>query len=156
MTKDFPHGDITYAILGACFEVYNQKGCGFLEPVYQECLELEFRLRDLEYEAQTQIPLEYKGTPLKHKYTPDFICMGKVVVEIKAVSVITEEHRAQVINYLKATDCDVALLVNFGHYPSLEYERILNVRRDMTTPQKDTSSSDRNHLCVSALSDGTP
>lgn len=125
----FPHRDETYAILGACFEVYNEKGCGFLEPVYQECLEIELQLSQLPNVPHQSLLLEYKGHPLRHSYEPDFICFEKVVVEIKAVRKLADEHRAQVINYLKATDYDVALLVNFGHYPKLEYERILNVRR---------------------------
>lgn len=127
--EHFPHPDETFAILGACFEVYNEKGCGFLEPVYQECLEIEFRLREIPCEAQRSLSLVYKGHPLAHTYEPDFICFGLVVVELKAVRKLGDEHRAQVINYLKATNLDVGLLVNFGHYPKLEYERILNVRR---------------------------
>lgn len=115
----------SYAIMGACFEVYKDKGSGFLEPVYQECLELEFGLRQLPFRAQSLLPLSYKGVALKQRYTPDFICWEKIIVELKAVSELTDEHRAQVHNYLKATGYRLGLLVNFGHYPKLQYERII-------------------------------
>jgi GxxExxY protein len=131
MEKNFPHSAETYQIIGACFEVYNEKGCGFLEPVYQECLEIEFRLKSIPNVPQLSLALSYKGFPLKHTYEPDFICFNKVVVELKSVSALADEHRAQLINYLNATGHDVGLLVNFGHYPGLEYERILrNEKKD--------------------------
>ena len=124
--KSFPLGEETYAVLGACFEVCNEKGCGFLEPVYQECLEIELTLRDVPFKAHQKLNLTYTGHALRQTYEPDFICFGKVIVEIKAVSHLADEHRAQLINYLKATGYKVGLLVNFGHFPKLEYERIVN------------------------------
>ncbi len=117
--------DESYRIMGACFEVYKEKGCGFVEPVYQECLEMEFGLQGVQCQAQVQLPLSYKGRPLKQRYTPDFICYGKIIVELKAVSSLTDEHRAQVQNYLKATGYKLGLLINFCHYPEVEYERIV-------------------------------
>ena len=95
--------DECYQINGACFEVYKEKGCGFLEDVYQECLEIEFEMQGIPFDAQYPLKLSYKGRPLKKKYIPDFICFGKIIVELKAVKAITDEHRAQVQNYLKAT-----------------------------------------------------
>jgi GxxExxY protein len=118
----------SYQIVGACFEVYREKGCGFLEPVYQECLEIELRLRGIPFTAQTPLVLEYKGCPLRSKYTPDFICYDRIVVELKAVVELTDEHRAQVQNYLRATGLKLALLVNFGHYPKAQVERIVAER----------------------------
>jgi GxxExxY protein len=115
----------SFAIMGACFEVYKEKGCGFLEAVYQECLEIEFKLQHLPAAPQPRLELSYKGRPLKQKYVPDFICHGKIVVELKAVSTLNDEHRAQVQNQLRATGHKLGLLVNFGHYPGLEYERIV-------------------------------
>ena len=115
----------TYKILGACFEVYKDKGCGFLEAVYQECLEIEFGLQGIPFQPQAELQLTYKGRVLKQKYIPDFICFEKLVVELKAVSQLADEHRAQLHNYLKATGHRVGLLVNFGHFPKLEYERII-------------------------------
>jgi GxxExxY protein len=119
------HKEEAYAIIGACFEVYNDKGCGFLEAVYQECLEIELGLRDIPFLPQTELQLSYKGRPLRTHYFPDFLCFGKIVVEIKAVSELADEHRAQVHNYLKATGIRLGLLVNFGHKGELEYERIV-------------------------------
>jgi GxxExxY protein len=115
----------SYAILGACFEVYKDKGCGFLEGVYQECLELELGFRGIPFQPQVELQLTYKGKQLKQTYVPDFICFGKIIVEIKAVTELATEHRAQVHNYLKATGYRVGLLVNFGHYPKVEQERII-------------------------------
>ncbi|MCD6199382.1 MAG: GxxExxY protein [Deltaproteobacteria bacterium] len=115
----------SYLIIGACFEVYKEKGCGFLESVYQECLEIEFGLQGIPFESQITLDIEYKGKILKHRYIPDFVCFDKIILEIKAVSDFTDEHRAQVHNYLKATGYKLGLLVNFGHYPKLEYNRIV-------------------------------
>lgn len=119
------HEKETYEILGACFEVYKTKGCGFLEAVFHECLELEFELRGIPARSQVLLPIEYKGRPLKMGYTADFICFEKVIVEIKAVSRLADEHRAQIQNYLHATRLSVGLLVNFGHFPKLEHERFV-------------------------------
>jgi GxxExxY protein len=115
----------SYEILGACFEVYKDKGCGFLEAVYQECLEIELELRGIPLKSQPDLNLAYKGRALKHVYVPDFICFDLIIVELKAVSELCDEHRAQLHNYLKATGLRVGLLVNFGHHPKLEYERII-------------------------------
>ena len=117
--------DESYAILGACFEVYKEMGCGFLEAVYQECLEIELALCNMPFQPKVEVVLSYRGTTLKQTYIPDVICYGKVVVELKAVKDLTDEHRAQVQNYLKATGMKLGLLVNFGHYPKVEYERIV-------------------------------
>ena len=115
----------SFKIMGACFEVYKERGCGFLEPVYQECLAMEFRHQGLPHAEQPRLHLDYKGEPLKQVYEPDFICFGEIILEIKAVRLLADEHRAQAINYLKATRKRLALLVNFGHHPKLEYERIV-------------------------------
>ena len=118
----------SYLIIGACFEVYREKGCGFLERVYRECMEIELRLQGIRFVAQKPLPLEYKGTPLRTIYEPDFVCYDKVVLELKAVKELADEHRAQLQNYLKATRLKLGLLVNFGHYPKIEVERIVNTR----------------------------
>jgi len=123
--KELLFKDETYRIRGACYEVYKEKGCGFVEPVYQECMELELSLQGIKYVAQPRLQLEYKGQPLKSEYIPDLICFEKIIVELKAVTELTDEHRAQVHNYLKATGHRLGLLVNFGHYPQIEVERII-------------------------------
>ena len=115
----------TYEILGACFEVYKTKGCGFLEAVFQECLEIEFQLRGIPARSQVPMGLESKGRPLRQGYVADFICFDRVIVELKAVSRLADEHRAQIQNYLHATGLKTGLLVNFGHYPKIEHERFV-------------------------------
>jgi GxxExxY protein len=115
----------SYRIMGACFEVYKEMGCGFLEAVYQECLEIELSRQGIVFQPQCELALRYKGQLLEQKYIPDFICFDKIIVEIKAVKELCPEHRAQVHNYLHATGYKLGLLVNFGHYPKVEYERIV-------------------------------
>ena len=115
----------SYAIVGACFEVYNEMGTGFLEPVYQECLDIELGLRGIPFVAQQHLKLVYKSKELEATYKPDFICFGSIIVEIKAMSDFDDNHRAQVHNYLKATGFRLGILVNFGQHPKLQYERIV-------------------------------
>jgi GxxExxY protein len=115
----------SYAIMGACFEVYREMGCGFLESVYQECLGLEFRLQDIPYRDLVELELFYKENRLTQKYIPDFLCLHKTIVEIKAVTQLADDHRAQVHNYLKATGYRLGILVNFRHHPMVEWERIV-------------------------------
>jgi len=124
MNTEIIYKEESYKIVGACFEVYREKGCGFLEAVYQECLEIELSLQGVSYVPKKSLALEYKGCPLRSTYEPDFICHNKIVLEIKAVTALTEEHSAQVQNYLKATGFKLGLLVNFGHYPKVQVERI--------------------------------
>lgn len=125
MSEDLIYRDECYKIIGSCFELYNDKGCGFLEPVYQECLEIELAFQGIPFEAQRELQLTYRGRQLKQVYKPDFICYGKIIIEIKAVSTLIDEHRAQVLNYLHATGFELGILVNFGTYPKLQWERIV-------------------------------
>ncbi len=115
----------SYAIMGACFEVYKEMGPGFVEPVYQECIEMELAARNIPFTARQPLRLEYKRTPLKQSYIPDLVCYDKIIVELKAIALLTDEHRAQVFNYLKATGYRLGLLVNFGHHPQVQHERIV-------------------------------
>ncbi len=125
MTEKLIYKEESYKILGACFEVYKERGCGLLEAVYQECLEIELNLADIPFSSQEALTLYYKGRKLKQTYVPDFECYNKIIVELKAVKELCDEHRAQVFNYLRATGFQLGLLINFGHYPKLEYERIV-------------------------------
>jgi GxxExxY protein len=125
MSTKLIHEDKTRAIIGACFNVYNDKGCGFLEAVYQECLEIEFEVLGIPFTTQKELCLSYRGRRLRQTFKLDFLCFDQVVVELKAVSALVDEHRAQVLNYLNASRCPVALLINFGHYPRLEFERLV-------------------------------
>jgi GxxExxY protein len=115
----------SYAIVGACMAVYKNMGCGFLEPVYHECLQIEFEFRGIPFVSKPMQTMQYRGRTLVQTFAPDFLCYDKIVLEIKAVSALVDEHRAQLLNYLSATGCELGLLVNFGHYPRLQYERLL-------------------------------
>ena len=115
----------TYAIRGAVFEVYREISSGFLEAVYQECLAKEFQHRNVPHRAQEELKLAYKGDLLLQSYKADFVCFGKIVVELKAVKGIAPEHAAQLLNYLKATGMKLGLLVNFGSHPEAEIERMV-------------------------------
>jgi len=126
--EDLIYPEEAYAVFGACFEVYNQMGNRFVEPVYQECLEIEFETQRIPFSPQHELQLRYRGRPLKRKYIPDVVCYEKIVVEIKAASALTDEHRAQVHNYLAATGYQLGLLINFGHAKGVQYERIVCTR----------------------------
>ncbi len=115
----------SYKIMGACFTVYTEQGSGFLEAVYQESLEIELRDQGVPFTSHPCLALTYKGRPLHQTYTPDLVCFGRILVELKAVSALTDEHRAQVHNYLRATRLHLGLLINFGHAPKVQYERIV-------------------------------
>ena len=117
--------DETYKIRGAIFEVYKTLGCGFLEAVYQESLAKEFRIKNIPFASQKEIKIDYKGEFLNHTYVADFVSYDKIIIELKAVKEICDKHRAQLQNYLKATGLKIGLLVNFGHYPKVEIERII-------------------------------
>lgn len=117
--------DECYKLVGACFEVYKEKGCGFLESVFQECLKLELGFQGIPFQPQKVLRLEYKGRPLEQGFVADFVCFDKIIVELKAVSRLADEHRAQVLNYLHATGYKLGLLVNFGHHPKPEWERLV-------------------------------
>jgi len=115
----------TYAIRGAVFEVYKEMGCGFLEPVYQECLEKELEAKGIPFIVQPELRLSYKGSVLQQIYKPDLICYDLIILELKAVKDIAPEHKAQIINYLKATNLKLGLLINFGSHPQVQIERFV-------------------------------
>jgi GxxExxY protein len=115
----------SYAVRGCVFEVYREMGCGFLEAVYQACMERELAKQGIPFEAQKELSLLYKGEPLKQTYKPDLVCYGDIIVELKAVKTVAPEHQAQLLNYLKATGIHVGLLVNFGSYPKATIERLV-------------------------------
>jgi GxxExxY protein len=114
----------TYAIIGAAMEVHKELGPGFLEAVYQDALEAEFRLRGIPFAREVTLPVVYKGQVLTSTYRADFVCYGEIVVELKALAALISEHDSQAINYLKATDLRRALLFNFGAR-SLQHKRII-------------------------------
>lgn len=115
--------DEVYKIVGAAMEVYNEKGVGFLEEVYQECLEIELEMRGIPFISQKELPLYYKGRLLKKRYRADFVCYENIIVEIKALDRLTTNEEAQILNYLKATGFQVGVLINFGSRNKLEWDR---------------------------------
>lgn len=115
--------DLTAKILNACMEVHNELGHGFLENVYQEALEEEFKINKIPYEREKLLPIIYKGKLLSKKYYADFVCYGKIIVELKTVAKLAKVHKAQVLNYLNAANFDIGLLINFGE-TALKWERI--------------------------------
>lgn len=102
-SSDLLFAEESYLIRGAIFEVYREMGCGFLESVYQECLQKEFAMQSIPFVPQRALELFYKKDKLDQVYRPDFVCYEKIIVELKAVKDLTDEHRAQIHNYLKAT-----------------------------------------------------
>ena len=116
----------SYLIIGAAIDVHKELGNGFLEAVYQECLEREFKLRGIPFVSQYNITILYKEIPLIQKYIADFICFDKIIIELKTVQKIAPEHKAQILNYLKATGFNLGLLVNFGAHPKVEILRMVN------------------------------
>jgi GxxExxY protein len=119
------YAEETYRIQGALFEVGQAMGSGFLEAVYQECVALEFAAREIPFAAFPTLGLTYKGQPLRQTYQPDFLCFDRIIVELKAVRELAPEHRAQVLNYLRATGLRLGLLVNFGASSRVRVERLI-------------------------------
>lgn len=117
--------DESYAIQGAVFEVYKELGSGFLESIYQESLEREMRSRNIPYCCQKEFIVLYKGQPLNQIFRADLVCYDKILLELKATKEVNDEHRAQLINYLKVTGLRLGLLINFGHTPRVTIERFV-------------------------------
>ena len=115
--------DEVFNVVGAAMEVYWQLGRGFLEPVYQEALEIELSRRRIPFVPQQELNVFYKGQPLKKMYIADLVCYDQIIVELKVLDGLTEKEVAQIINYLKATRLPVGLLFNFGSRVRLEWKR---------------------------------
>jgi GxxExxY protein len=120
---DLVHSELTRQIIGAAMEVHSNLGPGFLESVYESAMAIEMNLRNVPYERQKAIPVMYKGEKAR-EFTCDLLVDGKVLVELKAIQLITAVEEAQVLNYLRATGLRVGLLLNFGQR-SLKYKRLV-------------------------------
>jgi GxxExxY protein len=114
----------THVIIGAAMEVHRTLGSGFLEAVYQESLALEFADRHIPFQREMELPITYKGRRLACSYRGDFVCFDRIIVELKALSILTHMEYAQTLNYLRAAGMELALLLNFGA-PNLEYKRLI-------------------------------
>lgn len=115
----------TFAIRGTVFEVYKEMGAGFLEQVYQECMEKELKERGIPFVAQPELILSYKGKALQQIFRPDLLCYDQIIVELKAVKNLAPEHTAQILNYLRASKLRLGLLINFGSHPKVQIERLI-------------------------------
>jgi GxxExxY protein len=122
--EEYPFKQECYKIIGCCLEVHNELGCGFLEAVYQEALEVVFIENELPYTREKVLDIHFRGRLLYKKYVADYICFGEVIVELKAADGLTDQDIAQVLNYLKATGKKLGLLVNFGT-TRLQYRRVI-------------------------------
>ncbi|MBX2934362.1 MAG: GxxExxY protein [Ferruginibacter sp.] len=120
----FPLKEETYQIIGACMEVHNTLGAGFLEVIYKDALELEFLKAGIPFEREKEYIVNYKGTILPHHFIADFVVFDQIILEVKGVKSIAEEHIAQTLNYLKVSGNEIALLVNFGEI-KLNYKRLI-------------------------------
>ena len=123
MENKLLYRDVVYVIQGAVFEVYKEMGNGWHEEVYQQCMERELNVRGIPFKAKMSLPIFYKGKAIEKTYEPDLWCFEKIIVELKAVGSLADEHRRQLLNYLRITHCRVGLLVNFGAYPRVGIER---------------------------------
>ena len=147
MMAEILYKDEAYKIIGCCMQVHGILGAGFLEEVYQEALEKEFVAADIPYERETKLTIMYRGQPLEKKYFADFVCFGKIIVELKAVAALSDAHCAQVTNYLKATGFQLGLLVNFGNPQQLQYVRRVNTTHQgmiQNANERESSESSRN------------
>ncbi len=122
--RSYPHEKETERIINAAFEVHNNLGSGFLEIVYKDALEIEFKQRKVFFEREKQYPVNYKGTILHHSFFADFVIFEKVILEVKSKSGIAREDMAQTLNYLKCSGCNVGLILNFGT-SSVEIKRVV-------------------------------
>eukprot|EP01012_Entosiphon_sulcatum_P055098 TRINITY_DN76540_c0_g1_i1.p1 TRINITY_DN76540_c0_g1~~TRINITY_DN76540_c0_g1_i1.p1 ORF type:complete len:132 (+),score=26.42 TRINITY_DN76540_c0_g1_i1:62-457(+) len=117
--------DEGYKLMGAAFEVFNDRGYGMAEEIYQECMEFELELRGIRYTAKQALICTYKGRELIKRYIPDLFVFNSLVVELKAVADLTSDHEAQLYNYMRITRQPVGYLINFGHRGTLEWKRLI-------------------------------
>ena len=121
---DLIYKEESYKIIGAAMEVHKELGSGFLEAVYQEALEIEFQKQGIPYKREKLLTIYYMDIKLKKSYSAEFVCYDKIIIELKALSELTTQHEAQVLNYLKTTKYKLGLLINFGS-KSLQYKRLV-------------------------------
>jgi len=136
-----------YQLMGAAFEVYNDRGYGMAEEIYHECLEIELGLRGIPFQPKEELKCFYKGRELKKRYVPDLFVFGGLVVELKAVAELVAEHEAQLFNYMRIARQPVGYLINFGHKDTIEWKRLI---------LSDLIESHRKQIVVTNVISGEP
>ena len=126
MKEHLLHLAEVYKIQGAIFAVYKEMGNAWHEEVYQQCLERELSLRGIPFDTKKVLKIYYKGEPIEKTYIPDIICYDKIILELKTVEQINNEHKGQLLNYLRITGMNLGLLINFRAYPKVEILRLAN------------------------------
>ena len=129
-TMNYLHQDLTEQVIKAFYKVYNTLGFGFLERVYQNALFIELKKQGLPCETQKQIKVFYEGYEVG-EYFPDIIVNGVLILELKAVEILVEPHELQLINYLKSTEIEIGLLLNFGKNPEIKRKIFTNDRKKL-------------------------
>jgi GxxExxY protein len=124
VVPDLLYKDEAYNLVGAAMEVRNKLGAGFLEPVYQEALSYELKLREIPFAEQVELPIFYKDSELSKRYIADMVAYDKIIIKLKALAELTSREEAQLINYLKASHMRLGLLINFGSPKILEWKRL--------------------------------
>jgi len=122
--KEIIYKDEAFKIIGAAMEVHKTLGNGYLEAVYHEALMIEFEKRGIPYKHEEPLYIKYKDVQLKKTYVADFVCYGKIIIEVKALSQLNSDHESVVLNYLKVSGLKLGILINFGA-PSLEHKRLV-------------------------------
>lgn len=118
--------DENYEIVGFCMEVHRLLGSGLLEIVYKDALEIEFRNNNIPFHREKEFMIEYKGTILPHKFYADFVVYGDIILEVKSVKEISNDHLAQTLNYMKLAGTPVGIIANFQN-KSLVHKRLINI-----------------------------
>ncbi len=126
MKSDIQYADEIYQIQGAIFAVYKEMGNAWHEEVYQQCLERELSSRGIPFDSKKELRIYYRGEPIEKIYIPDIVCYDKIILELKTVDHLTNEHKAQLLNYLRITGMTIGLLINFRAYPKVEILRMAN------------------------------
>ncbi|HEY1039138.1 MAG TPA: GxxExxY protein [Bacteroidia bacterium] len=115
--------DLTYKIIGCCYDVHNELGKGFSEIVYKDALEYELNRKNISFTREKKFEIKYKEVILQHSFYADFVINNQIILEVKAQQGVIDEHTKQVLNYLAVSECEIGLLVNFGE-SSLKYKRL--------------------------------
>ena len=135
MEEKFKHGDLTDKIIGTFYEVYNELGFGFLESVYEEAMIIALEAKGLKVEQQVPVPVWFRGRKVG-SFEADLVVNTLVIIELKAAKAISERHIAQLLNYLRATEIEVGLVLNFGQRAEFRRQVFGNGRKKQPSEPK--------------------